>query len=293
MSVYGNTSLCHRLLQNQCFCRSREVHFVILGENQLINHETTGLAAERLENIRNILKSHGIVRVDDLCDELGVSPATIRRDLAELDLRGQLRRVHGGAVSIAGNLDEPMFDAKAAIAAREKQKIAESAISLIKPKDSIFLDAGTTILSLAKLLTNMTQLTVVTNSLRVANSLSGKGPRMLFVGGEFRRLSQSFVGPLTSPIIDQLSVDTAFMGTTGFCVEKGLTTTDPGEAHTKRLIMAHARQIVLLVDSSKINQVSFAKFGMPSDVDIIITDKDIHKNDLDSLSQLNIRVITT
>lgn len=241
--------------------------------SSMLTTETTGLAAERLAKIRRILAGRQIVRVDELCRELGVSAATVRRDLVELDRRGWARRVHGGAVSVESRMDEPVFADKAAIAAREKQRIAEAALELIKNSDSIFLDGGSTVLALARLLAEREKLTVVTNSLRVASTLSGGGPRMILVGGELRRLSQTFVGSLTEALIEQLHVDTAFIGTIGFSAEEGMTTTDPREAYTKDLIIQNARQVVLLADSSKAGKVSFVEFGSLDDVDLLITDK--------------------
>ncbi len=212
------------------------------------------------------------MRVEDLARTLGVSAATIRRDLQELEQRGHLRRVHGGAVCTESNMAEPVFDDKASIMAKEKHSIAEAALELIKPTDSIFLDGGSTVLALARLLTGHTQLTVVTNSLSVAGLFSAGGPHTILVGGELRRLSQTFVGALTRPLLEKLRVDTSFMGTLGLSLEDGLSTTDPREALTKETAMRHAQRIVLLADSGKIGQVSFARFSALDDVNLWITD---------------------
>ena len=229
------------------------------------------LAAGRAEKIVQILRQRHIVRVNDLCRELAASPASIRRDLAGMESRGLLQRVHGGAVFNDNRVEEPLFDDKATLAAKEKQRIAEAALTFIKPNDSIFLDGGSTVLALARLLTDMTKLTVVTNSLRVAGTFAGSGPKMILVGGEFRRLSQTFVGPLTRSLIDNLHLDSAFMGTIGL-TEEEITTTDPAEAYTKDLIMRHARQVILLADSSKIGKVSFVRSGALGDLDLLVTD---------------------
>jgi len=257
----------------------------------MITPETTALAAERLEKIRQILKQHGVARVDELCGVLGVSAATVRRDLVELDLRGHVRRVHGGAVCVESRLKEPVFDDKAALATKEKQRIAEAALKFIKPNDSIFLDGGSTVLALARLLNEMNRLTVVTNSLRVASNFSGSGPRTILVGGELRRLSQTFVGPLTKALIDQLHVDTAFMGTIGLSQQEGLTTTDPREAYTKELVMSSTRQVILLADSSKIGKVSFVKFGSLDSVDVLITDSGAKQKDIGMFRKKGIKVV--
>lgn len=257
----------------------------------MINTDNTGLAVERLETIREILRRRHIVRVDELSAGLKVSPATIRRDLLALDRRGQLRRVHGGAVAPEGSLEEPVFDDKARLAAREKDRIARFALQFVKPTDSIFLDGGSTILSLAHLLADMAQLTVVTNSLRVAGAFASGGPRMILIGGEFRRLSQTTVGPLTRPLIDQLRVDTAFLGTIGLSLDEGLTTTDPRESQTKSLVMARAGRVILLADSSKIGKVSFVRFGSLGQVDTVITDRKVAPAVVGKLKKKGVKVL--
>jgi DeoR family transcriptional regulator, fructose operon transcriptional repressor len=253
--------------------------------------EITELAAERQETIKKILKLRGDVRVDDLCSELHISAATARRDLSELDQRGAARRVHGGAVSLDGMLDEQIFDDKTNIAAKQKQKIAELAVSLIKPTDSIYLDGGSTILPLARLLTDMHRLTVVTNSLRVASLLSGNGPRLILVGGDLRRISQTFVGPMTQAFLQQIYLDTAFMGTIGLSEKEGLTTTDPAEAFTKTIVLSRARRVIVLADSSKLGKISFANFGKAEDMETLITDEDADPAILARLKKRGVRIL--
>ena len=155
------------------------------------------LAPKRLEQLRGILGQDRVVRVEELTQQLGVSSATIRRDLGELEKLGELRRVYGGAVSTGGRLDEPLFDDKTSVAAAEKRRIAEAALKYVKPNDTIYLDGGSTVLELARLLKDRSNITIVTNSLRAAVELAGRGPRLILVGGELRRLAQTTVGPLT------------------------------------------------------------------------------------------------
>ncbi|MDD4102872.1 MAG: DeoR/GlpR transcriptional regulator, partial [Kiritimatiellae bacterium] len=168
---------------------------------------------------------------------------------------------------------EPLFDDKTAIAAKEKQLIAEAALKLIRPRDMVYLDGGSTILALARLLTSYMQLTVVTNSLRVAQVFSGGGPRMILTGGECRLLSQTFVGPLTRPVLDKMHVDTAFLGTIGVSAEHGMTTTEPSEAFTKEIAMERATRRILLADSSKFGKTSFVNFGDIRQINTLISDK--------------------
>jgi len=250
------------------------------------------LGAERLRTIRTLLRAQKVMRIDDLCEALSVSPATVRRDLTELHSQGYIRRVHGGAVSLEGNLDEPLFDDKEQIAVEEKRRIARAAFPYIKPRDSIYLDAGSTVAELARLLGEMHQLTVVTNSLRVAHILSTGGPKVILTGGALRRLSQSFIGPLALPVVQQVNVDTAFMGSVGISFSKGLTTTDADEALVKRQAMAAAGMVILLAHSAKVESVSFAHFGNLDRIDLLITDSGLKPAARKHLEEQGTEVVT-
>lgn len=247
------------------------------------------LAAVRTEQIRRSLRERGVMRVEDLCKELGVSPATVRRDLTDLAKRGVIQKVHGGALSAETPNQEPLFDDKASILAEEKQAIAHEALAFVPARGAIFLDGGSTVLALAKLLADMAALTVVTNSLRVALLLSGQGPRVIVTGGELRRLSQTFVGPLSRHMLDSLHVDVAFMGTLGVDAHAGLTTTDPAEAYTKSLVLDRANEVILLADHSKLGKVSFSFFGNLTQVDKFITDGRAPREIMDALRKAGVK----
>src|SRR5581483_8937115 len=251
------------------------------------------LAPRRLDNLREFIRGKGAVRIEEICDQLQVSPATVRRDLDQLESTGAIRRFHGGAMSVESRLEEPLFDDKASLAAREKHRIAEAALQFVAPDDTIYLDGGSTVLELARLLRDRTHLTVVTNSLRAAHELAGRGPRLILIGGELRRLSQTMVGPLTRCVLQELHVDRAFMGTIGLTLEEGLTTTDPSEAYTKELVMRQARQVILLADSGKAGKVSFARAGRLENVHVVVTDRALEKNFARELAKKGIKVVRT
>lgn len=254
--------------------------------------ESIHLAAARQEKIRALINEHGTLRVDELADSLSVSLATMRRDLLELDRRGHIKRVHGGAMSVRNRVIEPFFDHKTAIAAPQKQAIAEAALQYIDPNDTIYLDGGSTILALAHLLQNRDDLSVVTNSLRVASLLATGGPRLILTGGHLRHLSQTFVGPLTEPVLSELHVDKAFMGTIGLTPEAGLTTTDVDEAFTKKRVMSRANRVLLLADASKVGTVAFAHAGDICDINVLITDDGIASPTRESIESHHVEVIT-
>jgi DeoR family fructose operon transcriptional repressor len=235
-------------------------------------HSIIAFAPERRERVKQIVKARHAVRVEDLKDELGVSTATIRRDLHELEEEGELRRVHGGAMSIDASLIEARFEAKAATNPAQKQRIARRAAEMVEADAKIYLDAGSTCLELAKLLAHRTDITVVTNSLPAINELAGAGPRLIVIGGELRPLSQALVGPLSTPVLDQLYLDHAFVGTFSLSLDAGMTTTDPAEAFTKEHVLTRTREAVLLVDGSKLGTRSFAQAGRLDQLDVVITD---------------------
>src|SRR5271157_2942630 len=268
-------------------------HDDLMYGDRLKSGKPRELAPKRIERLREILRIDHVVSVEDLSRQLKVSSATVRRDLAQLESLGEVRRVHGGAVGVESRLEEPLFDDKTSIAAREKQRIAQAALKFIKPNDTIFLDGGSTVLELARLVRDRSNLTVVTNSLRAAIELAAQGPRVILIGGEFRRLSQTLVGALTRLILGEVHVDKAFMGTMGLTLEEGLTTTDPSEAYTKELVMQHARQVFLLADHSKIGKVSFACAGQLGKIQVLITDKQIDRKFAGQLRKNGVEVVRT
>ncbi|MGD0651451.1 MAG: DeoR/GlpR family DNA-binding transcription regulator [Verrucomicrobiia bacterium] len=249
------------------------------------------LAPQRWDRLRSALRQNRVVRVEDLCRELRASPATVRRDLARLEELGEIQRVHGGAVSVDSRMDEPLFDDKASMSTKEKQRIARAALDYVAADDTIYLDGGSTVLEFARLVRDRTNITVVTNSLRAAHELAGRGPRLILIGGELRRLSQTLVGPLTRWILQELHLDKAFMGTIGLSLKAGLTTTDPSEAYTKQLVMNQVRQVILLADSSKAGKVSFARAGRLDNVHVLITDKQLDKNLAKELIKKGIKIV--
>lgn len=248
------------------------------------------LAPQRQQRILDIVSSRRAARLEDLASALGVSVATARRDLDELASRGLLRRVHGGAVASDAQR-EPHFEAKAVEAAAEKERIAARAVSLLAPDDTVYLDSGSTVLAVARLLRGWDRLTVVTNSLPIANELGGHGPTLILAGGEFRATSQAFVGPLSRHLLENLHVTKALIGAYAFSLEDGLSTTDAAEAFTKTLALERATEVIVLADSRKLGAHSFAHAGRLDQVDVLVTDTGIDDRLAQTLAQAGITVI--
>jgi len=230
------------------------------------------LTPEREERILELLRQTTVLTVPQIARELGVSGATIRRDLQAMHERKLLQRVHGGATLHNPMHVEPLFQDKASLNTGAKEHIADVALSLVDDHDIIYIDGGSTCLLLARRLEGKQDLTIVTNSLMAAAALMDTRHRLVLAGGEFRGLSRTLVGPLTASVINSLHISKAFMGTIGFTLEDGISTTDPGEAFTKELVMRRANQVILLADSSKLGVPSFARSGVLEDIDLLITD---------------------
>jgi len=248
------------------------------------------LAPQRRQRILDIVSGRRAARLEDLSLALGVSTATVRRDLDELAAQGLLRRVHGGAVATERS-SEPHFEVKVAEAAEEKERIAARAVSLLAPDETIYLDSGSTTLAVARLLRGWDRLTVVTNSLPIANELGGQGPRLILIGGEYRPTSQAFVGPLSRHLLEHVHVSKALVGTYALSLEDGLSTTDASEAFTKALALDRATEVIVLADSRKLGTTSFAHAGRLDQVDVLVTDAQINDHVARDLQQRGITVI--
>ncbi|MEU2350345.1 DeoR/GlpR family DNA-binding transcription regulator [Modestobacter sp. NPDC049651] len=233
------------------------------------------LARQRQEHILEAVRAHGGARVSELVTQLGVSEMTVRRDIATLAGRGLVARVHGGATALDGrSTDEPGFVAKSAMAQAEKAAIAELAAALVEPGDSVALSAGTTTYAVAQALLGVADLTVVTNSLAAARLLheDAREDRTVVLTGGVRTPSDALVGPVAVGALRGLHVDWLFLGVHGIDEHAGLTTPNLVECETDRALMASARQVVVVADSSKWRVVGLSTIAPLGEVDVLVTD---------------------
>lgn len=235
------------------------------------------LAEERRQAVADVVLRRGAVRLAELAADLGVSEMTVRRDVAELAGRGVLERVHGGAMAPRpGSTEEPGFAAKSGLRVAAKTAVAREAVRLVEPGTSVAVSAGTTTHLAAGLLRDVPGLTVVTNSLPVADLLSaaGDGAEVLLVGGR-RTPSRALVGPLAVRALEGLHVDLLLLGAHGVDPERGLTTPTLEEADTDRALARAARRVAVLADSSKWRVVGLATALPLGDVDVLVTDDEL------------------
>ena len=228
------------------------------------------LKTERKQLILEELQEHHVVSLEKLVSLLETSESTVRRDLDELEAENKLRRIHGGAELPHSLQQEESIQEKSVKNIQEKKLLAHKAVSLIKEKDVIFIDAGTTTAFLIKELSNK-DITVVTNSIHHAAQLVEKQIPTVMVGGSVKMTTDASIGGVALNQINQLHFDRAFIGMNGVD-ENYYTTPDMEEGAIKRAIIDNAKQTYVLVDASKVGQTCFAKVA-PLKRAVVITSK--------------------
>src|SRR5438270_3648449 len=231
------------------------------------------LSVERRRLIAENLRSRGVVSVGEMAEALGTTEITVRRDMRAMAKDGLLVRAHGGALLPSAIGHEPRSSEKAHQAGAEKASIAGLALEMLRPGHSILVGPGTTTLALARLLGDVAELTVVTNSLLVAQALMAS-PRVevILTGGTLRRSIHALVGPATEESVRALRASTAFISGNGFTAERGLSTPSPLVAATDRAFAGAAQQVVVLADHTKIGQDTMCQTVPVGRVHTLITD---------------------
>lgn len=233
------------------------------------------LARQRQALILERLRVVGAVRVAELARELEVSDMTVRRDLEILHEQGLLEKVHGGATVISGYASfEPGFVAKSALQQAEKAAIATAAAALVEPGMAIAISAGTTTHALAALVGDIPGMTVVTNSLRVAEVLnrSVRRDQTVILTGGVRTPSEALVGPFAVAQLRSIHLDLVFMGVHGMDAKAGFTCPNLLEAETDRALIEAGRRLVVLADHSKWGIIGIASIARLDQADILISD---------------------
>lgn len=233
------------------------------------------LATQRQELILEEVRTRGAVRVSDLVAKLGVSDMTVRRDLDVLVRRRLVDKVHGGATAIgAPSTDEPGFTAKAGRQLDEKRAIARAAAALVTPGSAIGLSAGTTTRALAVELAEVADLTVVTNSVPVAEALGqpNRADRTVVLTGGVRTPSEALVGPVAVATLRSLHLDAVFLGVHGISAAAGFTTPNLTESETDRALVQAGQRLIVVADHTKWGIVGISTIAELGDADVLVTD---------------------
>ena len=240
--------------------------------------EPSGMTAhERREQIARLVDDGQRVSVADLTLRFGVTDASIRRDLILLEGAGRLRRVHGGAVSLAAKMFGGAYATKLRVHRDEKARIAAAAARLVSPGEIVLFDSGSTVAQVAaqmpSVLRAASAITVVTYSLPVVDEIGGwDAPHLVVVGGLYLPEYRAFVGPGTIEGLKALTADTIFLGCDGLTVESGLTTPHVLVAEVGFVATSRSRRVVAVADSSKLGRQGFTTIVPLAQVHILITD---------------------
>lgn len=235
------------------------------------------LQVERLEKIFEMVKQEKYCSISLLAEKFNISNATVRRDLKVLEDAHKIENTRGGAMAVnLGTSHEPPYVEKANINKDEKKLLAIKACSMIKKGETIILDSGTTILGMANIMKQMAEITVATNDVLIASTLA-ENPNIstMMIGGDIRKNYYSTSGLFAQETIMNINADKAFIGIDAFNLTKGFMITTMEEVAVKRLMMEAAKEVIIICDHSKGENVAFIKLCEIKDVDKMITGKEI------------------
>jgi DeoR family fructose operon transcriptional repressor len=230
-------------------------------------------AQERHREIVSLLRKHRRLDVQELAGLLGISQATLRRDLNHLDRANHVLRVHGGVILPDLNPGEPSLQQKAGASIRAKRRIAGQVAKTIPQGATVFIDGGTTCLEAGLILRNRPDLTIITNSLPLIAGYERFSARLIVLGGERRVVSGALVGELALDALAQLRADIALIGASGLHLTDGAGTTELMETAIKREWIRRAKRACLLADSTKWSQSSAIRFADWNEFTEFYTDK--------------------
>jgi DeoR/GlpR family transcriptional regulator of sugar metabolism len=249
------------------------------------------LSVERHQQILEQVLSKKSVRVNDLSDFLDVSVATIRRDLSQMEEKGLIQRVHGGAILVEDAEEPPILQRKSK-QAEFKRRIGIAAADLVADNETIIITSGTTTEAMVPFLTGKSGLTVITNAVNIANLLT-RYPHIsvIVLGGWLRHTEFSILGYLTDQALQDLHADKLFHGIFGLDPEFGLTGTDMQEVQTDRKILSAARQLIILADHTKFGVIGQIRLAPVEKVNTIITDDQTPEHFVRALREKGVQVI--
>jgi DeoR family transcriptional regulator of aga operon len=243
----------------------------------------------RQKKILQIIQDEKKILVAELAKSFNLTEASIRLDLKALEDRDLIKRFHGGARLVKPSA----YDARIGANQQIKKRIAGRAIEFIEPRETLFLDSGTTLLMLAQALIEFDNLTIVTNSIPIAMQIGREqNNAVILAGGSFNYSEQCCEGLMTEKFLDNFSASKAFIGADSVDVHKGLFSNGISMFGYVQKIMQHSKETVLLVDSSKFSKVGAIKICDLTSVDIIITDENLSENTRKELKELGIQLYT-
>ena len=253
------------------------------------------IPAQRRSAIQEYLSIHEFARSSTLSELMGVSEATIRRDLEWLERHGSIERTHGGAILSQRMRMEPAFNKSIKVHPLEKRWIGRAAAQLVESGDTIFLNFGTTtaqVVSHLRERTDLTNVTIITNNVSAAMEAGDSHLEVVLVGGYYRSHSNSVAGHFAARILSKVFANKAFIGVDGISPKIGCTTPASAEAEVSRLMIESTRgQVIVVADHSKWGVVSNFLVAPLNQIDTLIIDRGISKKALSVLEDQAVQVI--
>jgi len=247
---------------------------------------------ERRQEILKRVDRHGRVAVTELSQELGVSEVTIRADLQALSERKLIIRTHGGAISAGGGMYEIALAMRRQQQVQEKSRIGEAGAAAIDDGDAIFMDSSSTALTIVHHLQQRRRLTVVTNSLAVAQELRDvAGVTVVMPGGTLQRDTDSLIGSDGLDMLRRFNIQKGFFGAHGISLPEGLTDVSADEANVKQVLVGMCRRTIAVLDATKWGQIGLASFARPEQIDLIITDQSAPEELVEPVRAIGIEVL--
>lgn len=244
---------------------------------------------ERLEEILRMLHKQRRVRVDDICDTFHVSRDTARRDLVKLSERGEVTRMHGGAMLPKKQADRLQYTERLGQENEEKNRIARVAASLIHEGESVIFDTSTTVQALPAYV-EVSSYTAVTNSIYAADLLSETSADIHLLGGHLHKEQRFLYGPSVLEKLGGISADKLFIGTLGISGE-GLSSYHEEDGYVKKQMIKRAEEVILVADHTKFGKHGFYTFSSLEEVDLLITDEEPSSEWKDVFEQYGVSLI--
>ena len=241
--------------------------------------------------IREYLLRNGSAEVSALSQHFSASEATIRRDILVLLEENGFKKIRGG-ISVDDSKAEPSLAQRSYMQSDKKRRIGTKAAELVHDGEAIFLGTGSTALEVAKNLTTRKNLTVITNSLPVINTLvDSPGVDLVVTGGAVRRPELSFIGHIVEKALSELRADKVIIGIQGIHPESGLTNEFLPEAVVDRVLVTFAPQLIIVADSTKVGKIKASAVGRIEDIGVLVTDSSIDAGILGNLQRRGVCVM--
>lgn len=246
---------------------------------------------ERRQKIAEILQKEDKVYVAALSVLFEVTEETVRRDLDKLEQEGIVTRTHGGAVLNRHTNEDLPYVTRTSINQNSKLKMAALVAAMIQNGDTLMVDASSSCMEVVNALTSKSNVTIITNSVRIPYEFNNSQFYIISTGGVLRGNSFAFIGPSAQTNIENYFVDTAIMSCKGLTFDKGILESNEPESEIKRLMIKQAERVILLADSTKFGKTAFMKMFDFDMIDTLVTDEDPGKEWVEFLATRQVSLL--